>query len=365
MEAQTFRSDIFYSVQNEDYQTELAVVHHLYQGEPLRVLMVASSGENALSVLADDHVGEVHAVDTNPAQIQLCELRRTALRHCSRAEQLSLLAADDTPEATATRVQHYDALRLHLPLASQQFWDARRDTDIAFGVHYVGRNDVLMREVQKQLIAAGFHLLPQQLRDEDLPTWQAAYAAVMTVPYFLNVFGLPNEAAAAKLASFAHRTAECHFRALQQPNAAHNYFLTTALLNQYALSAGDAGLPAYLQTNAQASLKQSTKLNQLYLHAGNIVEQANLLTANSGPFDVISISNIVEWMNDSQFDGMLIQLRTCLKPGGAILARSVSSSRMIIDGMAKHMRIDPALNQTLPQVERGPWFRTISAGFRA
>lgn len=90
----SFKSDIFYSVQNEDYQTELAVLHRIYKGSPQHVLMVASSGENALSLLTQDTIAQVHAVDINPAQLHLCELRRAALEHLTRDEQLFLLGAD-------------------------------------------------------------------------------------------------------------------------------------------------------------------------------------------------------------------------------------------------------------------------------
>ena len=76
-----FASAIFYSVQNEDYQTELAVLRHIYDGSAMRVLVIASSGENALSLLTQDTVAEVCAVDTNPAQLHLCALRRIIGTH--------------------------------------------------------------------------------------------------------------------------------------------------------------------------------------------------------------------------------------------------------------------------------------------
>jgi len=62
-----FKSDLFYSVQNEDYQTELAVLNHIYQGTPLRVLLVTSSGENALSLLTQATVTSVVAAYLNAA----------------------------------------------------------------------------------------------------------------------------------------------------------------------------------------------------------------------------------------------------------------------------------------------------------
>ena len=96
-----FRSDLFYAVQNEDYASERAVVGRLWRGRPLRVLMVASSGENALSVLADERIAEVHAVDTNPAQVHLAELRRAAVAAINRDDQLHLLGSDGAAPGSA------------------------------------------------------------------------------------------------------------------------------------------------------------------------------------------------------------------------------------------------------------------------
>jgi S-adenosylmethionine:diacylglycerol 3-amino-3-carboxypropyl transferase len=83
MDQPSFRSDIFYSVQNEDYRTELAVLERV-GGARQRVLMVASSGENALSLLTQETIAAVDAVDLNPAQLRLCELRRAAAEQLTR-----------------------------------------------------------------------------------------------------------------------------------------------------------------------------------------------------------------------------------------------------------------------------------------
>ena len=92
--ARSLRSALAYSAQNEDYRTELALIDRLAQPHGLRVLMVCSSGENALSLLTRVGIASVTAVDTNPAQVQLCELRRAAAAVLSRDEQLALLGAD-------------------------------------------------------------------------------------------------------------------------------------------------------------------------------------------------------------------------------------------------------------------------------
>jgi S-adenosylmethionine:diacylglycerol 3-amino-3-carboxypropyl transferase len=361
-----FKSDIFYSVQNEDYQTELAVLRRMQRSEPLRVLLVASSGENALSLLTQTFVASVDAVDLSTAQVQLCELRRTALEQLSRDEQLRLF--DALPALNGSegeRLALYDRVRPHLPDASRAFWDARREREIAFGVQHVGRNDVLMREIVTRLYAAGFAPLQRPLKVEELPAWQAVYCEVMTPAYILDLFGLPSEGLAARIAGAANHLSACHFRALQKSHAARDPFVTTVFTGAYATTGGEDGLPLYLQMQGQAALQRLGTHGRLRLHSGNMIEQMTALAQAHGAFDLISLSNIADWMSDAQFAGVVTQARECLREGGALLARMGTGSTMIVDVMAQHMHTDNTFNVELLNVERGPWFRTIAVGFRS
>ncbi len=362
-----FKSDLFYSVQNEDYETELTVLRRLDRGESLRVLMVASSGENALSLLTQDIVASVDAVDINLAQLHLCELRRTALEYLTCDEQLQLLGADAFgPDSVGEpeRLALYDRIHAHLPEPARAFWEARRDREIAFGVHHVGRNDVGMHDIQAGLHAAGFEPLQRPLKDEELPLCRAVYTGLMTPAYIHDLFGLPSEELATKIASIAGILGECHFHALQQPHPERNPFLTTVFANAYAMAAEEDGFPLYLQAQGQAALQRLGTRKRLRLHAGNIVEQMSSLTAIYGPFDLISISNIADWMSEAQFSATVMQARECLRPGGALLARTATGRPMIVEIMDQHMQTDHEFNAKLPRIERGPWFRTIAVGFR-
>ncbi len=359
-----FRSSIYYSAQNEDYRTELAVLERIRTGAPQRVLMIASSGENALSLLTQEGIEGVVAVDINPAQVQLCELRRTAAETLTRDEQLQLLGADPAAagaQGAAARLALYDRLRPQLPEATRAFWDERREREIAFGVHHVGRNDVCMHDIQDRLAAAGFTPFGRPLRNEDLPAWQDVYTKLMTSAYIQDLFGLPSEALAARISGIAGRLGECHFKALRAADAANNPFVTTAFANAYA--AGEEGLPLYLQQGGQAALRRLGTRSRLHLAAGNLVEQMPALAETHGRFDLISISNIADWMDDAQFGALAQRARSCLRPGGALLARTATGSPMIVEVTRRHLEFDAAFNARLPEVERGPWFRTLAAGY--
>jgi S-adenosylmethionine:diacylglycerol 3-amino-3-carboxypropyl transferase len=366
MENPPFRSPISYSVQNEDYRTELAVLQRLSHAPPYRVLLVASSGENALSLLVNETVASVDAIDLNPAQLHLCELRRTALEHLTRDEQLRLLGADPAAVGStgaSERLALYAAIRTALPDAAQAFWDTRRDLDLAFGVQHVGRNDVCMHDIQAGVQTAGFAPLQRPLQDHELDAWKRVYTSLMTADYILDLFGLPSAALAAQIASIAGYLGACHFRALQQPHPERNPFLTTVFANRYAVAAGEEGLPDYLQQQGQEVLRRRDLRACLRFHQGNLVEQLPVLSQAYGSFDLISISNIADWMSEEQFGATVQRVRIYLTLGGALLARTATGRSMIREVTAAYLASDPGFNQELEPVERGPWFRTIAVGF--
>ena len=363
-----FRSALAYSVQNEDYETELEVIRHLDRAAPLRVLLVASSGENALSVLTQDRVGEVWAVDLNPAQIHLCELRAAAISALTRDEQLRLLGSDPDRVGAAgaeDRLALFDRVSSLLPEASRFYWAERRSAEIAFGVQHVGRNDVMMRDIQDHLRAAGFDPLGRPVLEAERGAWTDVYAALMTPAYIRDLFGMASEGLAARIAGISRILGECHFRALQQSRPERNPFVTTVFANAYASAAGEAGLPLYLQTRGQAALRRLGVGPRLKLVVGNVLEQMRFIANATGPFDLISLSNIPDWMTDAQFGDAVAAARACLTPGGALLARTATGSPMIQQVMDRELRSKPGLNSRLAEVERGPWFRTIAAGFNA
>jgi hypothetical protein len=144
-------------------------------------------------------------------------LRRTAVTHLSRDDQLRLLGvhpaiARDGDERT--RLALSDQLRPHLPTATRTFWDERRKCEITFGLHHVGRNDKMMHDLQEQLQVASFAPLRRPPYDDELATWQAIYVNLGTPVYRRNLFRLPNDAIADHVAKLAPAIGEGHFRAL-------------------------------------------------------------------------------------------------------------------------------------------------------
>lgn len=155
-------SELAFSQVREDPEIELKIVEKLAekQGLGLRVLLVASGGCTALSLLANPHVAKVEAVDVNPAQLHLIELRRQALLHFSVKQQLELIGADLTTFESA-RLKLYQELSQKLPEITRKYWNERQE-QIAFGVNRVGRFEELFRELSWKFSESG--LDPEELK---------------------------------------------------------------------------------------------------------------------------------------------------------------------------------------------------------
>lgn len=124
-------SGLQYSCGNEDSASELAALDVAGR----RVLSVAAAGERAFALLLCDP-REVVAIDRNPAQIHLGQLKAAAIGRLDRDAYLSFAGIRGESDRAAT----YRALRAELPDAARDYWDAR-PRDIAEGIHAVGRTE--------------------------------------------------------------------------------------------------------------------------------------------------------------------------------------------------------------------------------
>ena len=102
-------------------------------GEEL--LVIASAGCNVLNLLLGAP-RRIVAIDVNPAQVAMLDLKLAALRRLDHAQLLALLGVRDGHD----RLALYERVRRLLPAASRTWWDAHADT-LALGARDAGRLD--------------------------------------------------------------------------------------------------------------------------------------------------------------------------------------------------------------------------------
>lgn len=98
-----------------------------------RVLAIGAAGDNVLALLLDEPA-EVIAVDVNPAQCALVELKRAAISSLATEEVGPFLGHGDHTE----RLALYEQIRLQLTAEAARRWDAAPHL-VAEGVLHVGR----------------------------------------------------------------------------------------------------------------------------------------------------------------------------------------------------------------------------------
>lgn len=120
-----------YSCCNEDSLSEIEAL----QLSGRRVLSIHAAGGRAFSLLLGDP-REIVAIDRNPAQIFLGQLKVAAMRKLDREQYLAFVGIADGID----RGEVYRSLRGALPDGAREFWDGRPE-DLAAGIQNVGRTE--------------------------------------------------------------------------------------------------------------------------------------------------------------------------------------------------------------------------------
>jgi S-adenosylmethionine-diacylglycerol 3-amino-3-carboxypropyl transferase len=348
-------SDIAFSQVREDPTIELRIIKQLAktQNHPLRILLIASGGCTVLSLLSCPDVEHIDAVDLNPAQLHLIELRRQALLHLHVEEQLDLIGATRIPQAE--RVNLYNQIASTLPISTRNYWDGRIE-QIAFGVNKVGKFEQLFRELSASFTASGLNPLHNPDTVTANPLWLSIFETVFERQKLARIFG---DAAVnySMDRSFGIHFADVFAQALHKYTKA-NYFLTQVWADSY--SYGFDGVPLYLQPGTQISIRE-LGTSRLHLHQGAFAQQMLELGAK---FDLIQFSNISDWMPPTDLDDMLQNAVHCLKPGGALIGRRLNGDHHLASVMAKHIYIDEQLNHELLESDRSFFYREVVVGWK-
>jgi len=361
-----------FSHMNEDYQCELEAIKKVASSKKtvpcgqdirLNVLCIASSGETALSILSSEEVRFVDAVDLHPWQAYMTELRRTALLRLSRDQQLRLFAMDPSVPRNGDeeeRKRLYDSIRAHLPAEVREKWDERLDKEVAFGLGHVGQSEIINHDIQMALSEANYD--PPHHADRPSLTRDPAFLSCFKKVYSYNNFS--RRFANLHIDTKAmDEMVQRHLEVLSRPNLGQNYFFHYYYTNYHIDK--EKGLPLYLQIQEQEKIKLlGATPDRLQIHIGDVTEVApRLYNARNSPYDVISISNILDWIPESSAPEFVEVFFPLLSEGGVLIARHETKSKSYFADLAKKtsFRFDPEFNKELFAAERSLLIRDTFA----
>jgi S-adenosylmethionine-diacylglycerol 3-amino-3-carboxypropyl transferase len=294
----------------EDAALDAAVVRALPDGA--RVAMVGSGGCTLAHLVQEPRLARIVAVDPNPAQIALCRLK-LALAALAPASRLAPLG--HAPCAPERRARELERLCSSAGVEPAALGDA--DELARLGPDHMGRYEAVFAELRRGLAPIAEALAARLERAERTPldaravsVLDDAFAAAMALPILVRLFG--EDATRNPARPFARHFAERTRAALESPLAFENPYLASVLLGRFP----GAAVPPWLSEPPPARAPETIlRAETMQAHLASVSEE----------YDLVHLSNILDWLSPEDARSALAGAHRALRPGGRVLIRQLNS----------------------------------------
>jgi S-adenosylmethionine-diacylglycerol 3-amino-3-carboxypropyl transferase len=313
------------------------------------ILAITSGGDNALGFLLTDPQ-EVIAVDVNPAQTYLLELKQAAFRRLTHGEMLVLLGVRAGDHHVS-----FARLRDDLSPAARAFWDARRHwlakgllTQGGFERYYAMLRAALRVVVGRRRLERLFTLSFDEQREFYEREWDKwGWRALVGIGCSRFVLGQRLDAswfAHAEVPSFGAHFFRLAERAIAELPVRSNYFLAQLLLGRYL---DEVTVPDYLKEENFETIRN--RLDRLTAATADIGEALSALPGAS--IDCFALSNVFEYSPRELFDRSLAALVRAARPEARLSLRNLLAPRRLAGNPA--FVVDATLSMRLRDADRG------------
>ncbi len=306
------------------------------------VFTITSGGCNALTFLLDNPA-KIIALDLNPHQNYLLELKIAAMKRLSYDEVLQLLGI----RKSSLRIKLYNNSRNLLSNSAQVFWDNHLK-EIKTGLIHAGRYEKYMKLLRRVLIL----LIGKKTIDGLFATsgsnerkiiynnkwnnrrWKLFTRMLLSRQVMSSLFTDDFFKYLDREISFGKNFAEKVKKAVIELPLKENYFLTYILSGNY----NQEYLPAYLQRDNYERIL--SRLNRIEIITGSCEEYFKKLPASV--ISKFNFTNIFEWMSVREFENLLRETIRVAKNNSVITYRNLLVPR-------EH---PPALNNNIQSYTR-------------
>ncbi len=321
-----------------------------------RALMIASGGETA-AVLATLPIESLHLVDPNSAQIALTRVKLSMLGDTSTQERLKLLG-HCTMDAGDRRLELERRLS-ELGLAADSLGPAALVAEM--GPDFCARYEWVFARLRETLTPQQ-HLIRDLLSlsdtDQQAECVQAetelgqrleqAFDEVMELSNLVKIFG--SGATANPAMPFSRHFLAQTRMALSRLRASDNPFLHQMFLGHFAGPLWD-----WLELPKQSDLCS--------LQFSNGMMSDVIATLPDASYDLIHLSNILDWVKPAEAEMLLNHVHRCLSPGGVVVIRQLNST-LDIPAVPSGLNWQRDLAQELHDQDRSFFYRELHVGSR-
>lgn len=334
------------------------------------LLTISSGGCNALAYLTANP-GAVHAVDLNATHLATLDIKRSALRHLPKYEDvLAFLGSANTPE-NSTRYQRWIAP--HLQESSLEYWESRdflgRPRYRYFNDHFyrhgllgdfIGFSHKLVRllggNLSKVAEAETLEAQREAFEKHVAPVFRNPLIRFLSNrPAVLYSLGIPpsqfdairRDAAGGMSTDFCERMRRL---ACDWP-IRENCFAMQAFARSYDANV-QSSLPLYLQQAHYESVRN--QLDQLHLHHTTLTDF--LHAQPQGSLDAYLFLDAQDWMDNEQITALWREVTRTARQGARVVFRTGGATspleRMLPADILAAWRTDPVHNRRLHASDR-------------
>ena len=330
-------------------------------GETL--LTVTSGACNTLTLLLEDP-GKIYAVDINPSQSYLLELKCAAVRHLEYGELRAFLGL----APSGVRLQTFERLRGDLSQAALRYWTSKTEA-LRTGVVHAGKYESFVRLFSRFVgMTQGKKRIDELFRSQTLEQQQDYFDRKWnTVQWRLLFKLLANKRVLARRgltadyfkfedgsSSFPESFLLRARRALCEIPVESNYFLAQYLLTRYRR---EEAVPVYLlRENLPVVRQRLDRIEPVTSPA-----QEWLSRQPDASIDCFSLSNICELMSPDETGRLFAEVARSARPGARICFRNLIVPRGVPESLQRKIELNEELSRDLIACDRSFVYSRVQA----
>jgi S-adenosylmethionine-diacylglycerol 3-amino-3-carboxypropyl transferase len=331
------------------------------------VVTISSGGCNTFGLLLENP-GRIFAVDINPCQSHLMELKRAAIRRLDLANLHSFLGLNPA----SNRTEMFESLGSDLSDPALAYWRSRRAA-IQDGVIYQGRYEQFLRHFRSLLrLTQGRRRIDRLFQSQSLAEQRDYFDRVWNTAQWRMLFRLLfNKRVLAKRGlsadyfrfddgalSFAESFFQRAKRALREIPIASNYFIAQYLLGRYT---SPEAVPSFLRKENVGVVRE--RLDRLEIVTADL--KIWLAGRPDASIDAFSLSNICELMNPAETARTFEQVARTAQPRARICFRNLMIRREIPETLRAKIQLREDLSRCLTEQDRSFVYACVQAYFVA
>ncbi len=353
-----------FGISQEDERTEGAALGPL---EGKEMICIASGGEVPLNMLASG-CARLIAVDIDPGQLALCELKLASLRGLSRGDAAGLIGW--LPMRPSVRLELYQNISDLMGSEAQAFWRGNEHLIVKGAVNvakyewYVRKVVDLLKAIMGKRAFEGFfdcRTLEEQKRHFRTHFDTRTVRTVFRLAFNRRSFSKGGmDPRSLQYRDQTESLADHYFGRLRamccDTPARENHFLQYHFLGR--LLDIDSG-PPYLTEEGHRAVRRN-HLRISFVRSG-ITEHLKL---HKDKYDLFHLSNLGDWSSEAEFDDLLRAVTARSREGSKAIWRYIHVNRQVPPDLKDRIFPDLELGNELYLKDRYPFYRIIPAVLR-